>query len=72
MGPYCKFCNSRCFVHLPTDTPKEALEAYGTSTIVATCERGQAFELEKVGWNYTKIRQAVVKKKRSRRSKVPA
>ena len=71
MGPYCSFCQTRCFVHLPTDTPKEALKAYGTCTIVATCARGQQFELERTGWNYTKIRQAVVKKKRSRRTRAP-
>ncbi len=58
MGPYCKFCDRRCFVHLPQDTPVEALEAYGRNTIVATCAPGQAFELERTGWNYNRI-QAV-------------
>jgi hypothetical protein len=56
MGPYCKFCNSRCFVHMPDEAPPEAIKAYGTCGIIATCGKGQAFELGKVGWNYDKIR----------------
>lgn len=59
MGPYCKFCDSRCFVHMPMETPPEAVKAYGTATILATCQAGQAFELEKVGWNIDKIREAI-------------
>lgn len=55
MGPYCKFCNQRCFTHMPAGTPAEALKAYGTSTIIATCPAGQAFEKEKVGWCYIDI-----------------
>ena len=55
MGPYCNFCNIRCFVHFPIGTPEEALKAYGESTIMATCKEGQKFELEKTGWNYARI-----------------
>ncbi len=55
MGPYCKFCNNRCFVHMPAETPMYILAAYGTSTIIATCSAGQAFEKEKTGWCYGDI-----------------
>lgn len=58
MGPYCKFCQNRCFVHMPADAPPEALAAYGTSTIVATCAAGQAFEIERTGWSYDHIKAA--------------
>lgn len=57
MGPYCNFCNQRCFVPLLMDTLEEALKAYGTSSIIATCRAGQAFEMEKVGWCYDKIQE---------------
>lgn len=63
MGPYCNFCDNRCFVPLPMETPKEALQAYGTATIAATCAAGQAFELKKVGWNINLIRAAIALKK---------
>jgi hypothetical protein len=32
------------------DTPPEAVKAYGTATILATCQQGKAFEKEKIGW----------------------
>lgn len=60
MGPYCKFCNSRCFVHMPMEAPPDAVKAYGSSTILATCPAGQAFEKEKVGWCYGDIQAALV------------
>ena len=56
MGPYCKFCNQRCFVHMPMTTPKHILKAYGTSTIIATCSGGQKFEKDKVGYCYDDIK----------------
>jgi len=59
MGPYCKFCGHRCFVHFPDETPSEALKAYGTSNIIATCPGGQEFENDKVGWNYAMIQAAI-------------
>jgi hypothetical protein len=59
MGPYCKFCNNRCFVHIPEGTPQEAIDAYGINTIVATCQGGQAFEKQRIGWNYDRIMQAI-------------
>jgi hypothetical protein len=55
MGPYCNFCDQRCFVYFPEGTPQEVLSAYGTSTIIATCPKGQAFELERVGFCYDEI-----------------
>lgn len=60
MGPYCKFCQTRCFTHLPEGTPPEALAAYGRSTIIATCPGGQAFEEREVGWNYKRIVREMV------------
>lgn len=58
MGPYCKFCNNRCFVHFPQGTPEHILKAYGSSTIIATCPEGQRFEKEKVGYCYNDIIEA--------------
>ena len=55
MGPYCQFCGRRCFVPFPEGTPARVLKAYGSSTIIATCERGQAFERERVGFCYDDI-----------------
>jgi hypothetical protein len=56
VGPYCKFCDNRCFVYLPEGTPEHVVRAYGTATIVATCARGQRFEREKVGYCYADIK----------------
>ncbi len=55
MGPYCNFCKRRCFLHFPQDTPDHILKAYGTSTIIATCQSGQEFERQKVGFCYDDI-----------------
>ncbi len=55
MGPYCQFCNQRCFVPFPEGTPARVLKAYTTSTIIATCQAGQAFERERVGYCYDDI-----------------
>jgi hypothetical protein len=60
MGPYCKFCDSRCFVPLPQGTPQEALVAYEGYDIIATCSAGQAFEMKKVGWSYSRIQEVIV------------
>jgi hypothetical protein len=57
MGPYCKFCGNRCFIPMPENTPKEILSAYGTNTIIATCEAGQKFEKEKIGYCYDDIQK---------------
>ena len=61
MGPYCKFCDQRCFQHMPLETPQEALDAYGTSTIIATCRPGQEFELATTGWNADRIAVEIAK-----------
>lgn len=57
MGPYCNFCNTRCFVPIPLHTPAKILQAYGTASIVATCTSGQEFEKNKVGYCYRDIKQ---------------
>jgi hypothetical protein len=59
MGPYCNFCERRCFVPIPEGTPPEIRKAYGTSAIIATCAGGQKFEQETVGWSYDLIRRAI-------------
>jgi hypothetical protein len=55
MGPYCKFCGTRCFCFFPDKTPEHILKAYGTSTIIATCPGGQEFERQRVGYCYNDI-----------------
>lgn len=55
LGPYCKFCGNRCFTHFPDKTPAHILKAYGTSNIIATCNAGQKFEKEKIGFCYDDI-----------------
>lgn len=62
MGPYCKFCQTRCFVPMPNDTPFVIFDAYraagGTVVdIVATCEGGKAYEKEKTGYCHTDIQE---------------
>jgi len=52
MGPYCHFCDQRCFVPIHTGWPEEVWKRYGTSTIAATCAAGQRFEKEKLGVCY--------------------
>jgi hypothetical protein len=59
MGPYCKFCNNRCFIHPDKvgEWPTEIVEAYtlpksGLIMMAATCKGGQAFEKAKLGFCY--------------------
>ncbi len=59
IGPYCRFCQTRCFAHLPANTPQEIRTAYGTSTIIATCAAGQVFEVQEVGWSWDLIQEAI-------------
>jgi hypothetical protein len=56
MGPYCKFCGTRCFVPVTYRWPDEISNKLGNITIVATCDAGQKFEKEKLGvcWNEVK------------------
>jgi hypothetical protein len=48
---------------MPQETPEHILKAYGTSTIVATCPAGQAFEKAKVGYCYDDILKEIEKGK---------
>lgn len=45
MGPYCKFCDSRCFV--------SRVLRDGRSMLLATCARGAAHDRAKVGKDHT-------------------
>jgi len=49
MGPYCQFCDHRCFVHNPRSEPR--------ATIIATCARGQVHDLKHLGYNYRTIQR---------------
>lgn len=49
MGPYCKFCDRRCFVPVPATAPAWVLQAYGRFSLAATCPRGKEFDREQVG-----------------------
>jgi hypothetical protein len=61
MGPYCNYCGTRCFVPMPTNTPLRVLNAYDTSSIVATCSGGQAFEKDLIGYCYDEIQKMLPK-----------
>lgn len=57
MGPYCRFCNNRCFVLCPDHANQKIKEAYtdskGGIKLMATCKEGQAFEKTKTGWCFS-------------------
>lgn len=55
MGPYCHYCNHRCFAYIPGDLPQSLLSKYGAATITATCSDGQRFEREHLGVSYADI-----------------
>lgn len=55
MGPYCNYCQQRCFVRIPQDAPAELKAAYGTASLMATCARGIANEQEKLGYSYKSL-----------------
>lgn len=59
MGPYCRYCNQRCFTHFPMATPQIALDAYGSVSIIATCPAGQRFEKGRTGWCYDDIMRQI-------------
>ena len=61
MGPYCNFCQTRCFTHFPKNTPRHILKAYGTSTIIATCPAGQQLEQAKTGYSLDIIQKVKAK-----------
>lgn len=64
MGPYCRFCDHRCFTRMPTETPAHIVQAYvrrvGALPIIATCPQGQAHERETVGYCYDDIQVAIL------------
>ena len=63
MGPYCNYCERRCFVYFPQRAPEEARAAYQASgrgfDIIATCREGQKFEKLLTGWCYDDIKAAI-------------
>ena len=63
MGPYCIYCDRRCFSCIPENAPAEALQACTKhhADILATCPQGQEHDLEVIGWNYDRIRQEAQK-----------
>lgn len=63
MGPYCDFCDTRCFAYLPLGTPRKVIRAYGTASILATCPTGQAFEKARVGYCFADIVRMLERRK---------
>ena len=59
MGPYCTFCNQRCFTSFPEEAPDFILNAYGTCSLMATCKEGQEFEKKKLGWCYDDVQNVI-------------
>ncbi len=62
MGPYCRYCDQRCFIHpsyVAERLPKELLEklrAYSRHKfgfvdipMLASCPKGKAFDKEEMG-----------------------
>lgn len=51
MGPYCRYCDHRCFV--PRVLPAAASPPFaGKDLIMATCARGMAYDLEQTGYTH--------------------
>lgn len=50
MGPYCKFCDQRCFVL--RDLPGPRVGRW-FDVLMATCEKGKAADRERFGLDYT-------------------
>ncbi len=60
MGPYCNFCNTRCFTYFPDKTPDYVLKAYNSGvTIIATCPGGQSHEKKQTGYCYNDIMKLI-------------
>lgn len=49
MGPYCKFCNYRCFVPRQVIVGGEII----WDGIMATCVKGAAFDRERLGADFS-------------------
>jgi hypothetical protein len=58
MGPYCKFCGTRCFVPVTDRWPKHIIEAYGRFGLAATCPTGQQLEKQRLGYCWDDVREA--------------
>ena len=61
MGPYCKFCDRRCFVHITEQVPQHIRVAYLPYSIMATCPQGQEYEKRKIGYCYADTQQVEVR-----------
>lgn len=48
MGPYCQFCNHRCFV--PNPRNGNPFHDAHRATILATCARGQEHDKQALGY----------------------
>lgn len=52
MGPYCNFCQRRCFVYPPPRlAPEHREKMMGRSLIFATCEEGKRFDKAQLGFD---------------------
>lgn len=51
MGPYCQFCDHRCFVEriIPNPAPGTIAEATGGHLLMATCATGMAHDRRATG-----------------------
>jgi hypothetical protein len=60
MGPYCKFCDNRCFVpvRLTDEQLAMALERQNfVVSILATCAKGREFDKEMLGFNIDDVKR---------------
>lgn len=63
MGPYCNFCNHRCFTYITSEMwdikqVREIYQRYPKNIdIIATCRAGQAAEKQSIGICYDEIRE---------------
>jgi hypothetical protein len=55
MGPYCNYCDHRCFVRreLPADSPAKAAPRFAGEILMATCARGMAHDRRETGYDHT-------------------
>jgi len=64
MGPYCNFCDRRCFIPITeklwqemTEPMRELYRKHKPVDIIATCSGGQEFEKERIGVCVSDIRR---------------
>lgn len=53
MGPYCQYCDQRCFV----PDPHGAARIHGSPIILATCTKGKARDRKSVGYDIDEARE---------------